>query len=256
MRRTYAGFPILRQERLEIHDLLLEAVRRIAGERQLVPDHAGGGIERFHRQPRRVRVGEIGEHQHRRGMLEEAVGHFLQRQPHVLEADFLADHVERHVREAVVHRAHHAREHGAVADAGVEDAHCRRARMQMRKLLGDAVRHLPLFAAGVDEQQIFLPVVEEAEIALRVRLARTMRGRGGGRRHAERVNLRCGCSDYRSRMGSFNHDWTGPLWRMSSHESMDAIECVGGDAAAVAQPRGELAVIDGAPSERGLRESR
>ena len=87
-----------------------------------------------------------------------------------------------------MHRAHHAREHRAVADAGVEDADCRRARVQMRKLLGDAVRHLPLFAAGVDEQQIFLPVVEEAEIALRVRLARTMRGRGGGRRHAERVN--------------------------------------------------------------------
>jgi hypothetical protein len=43
---------------------------------------------------------------------------------------------------------------------------------------------------------------------------------------------------------------------MSSHESMDAIECVGGDAAAVAQPRSEFAVVDGAPSERGLSESR
>src|SRR6478752_832820 len=190
-------------------------------------------------------------------MLEEAVRHFLQGQPHVLEADFLADHVERHVREAVMHRAHHAGEYRAVAYTGIEDTNGRRARVQMRKLLGDAVRYFPLFAARIDEQQIFLPVVEEAEIALRVRLARTVSGRGGGRRHAERMNLRGSCCDYGSRFaGSFNHDWTGPLWRVSSHESMDAIERVGGDAAAVAQPRGELAVIDSAPSERGLREPR
>ena len=40
--------------------------------------------------------------------------------------------------------------------------------MDVHQLLGNAVRHLPLLAAGVDEEQIFLPVVEEAEIALRV----------------------------------------------------------------------------------------
>jgi len=34
------------------------------------------------------------------------------------------------------------------------------------------VRHHPLFAAGVDEQQILLPVVEEAEVARRVVAAR------------------------------------------------------------------------------------
>ena len=166
--RADAGFPVLRQERLQIDDLLLEAVRRIAVQRQLVPHQARRGIERFHRQPRRVGVGEIGQHQHRRRMLEEAIRHFLQRQPHVLEADLLADGVERHVREAVVHGAHHPHQHRAVADAGVEHAHRRRPRMDVHELFGDAVRHLPLLAAGVDEQQIFLPVVEEAEIALRV----------------------------------------------------------------------------------------
>ena len=129
----------------------------------------------FTAQPRRIGIGEVGQHQHRRRMLEEAVRHFLQRQPHVLEADFLADRVERHVREAVVHGAHHARQHRAVADAGVEHAHRRRTRMQMRKLFGDAVRHLPFLAAGIDEQQIFLPVVEEAEIALRIARLRRRR---------------------------------------------------------------------------------
>ena len=101
-------------------------------------------------------------------MLEEAVRHFLQRQPDIFETDFLADDVERHVREAVVHRAHHPHQHGAVADAGIEHAHRRRPRMQMGELFGDAVGDLPFLAAGIDEQQIFLPVVEEAEIALRV----------------------------------------------------------------------------------------
>ena len=67
-------------------------------------------------------------------MLEEAVGHLVEREPHVLEADLLADDVERHGREAVVHRAHHARQHGAVADAGIEDAHRRRARMDVGEL--------------------------------------------------------------------------------------------------------------------------
>ncbi len=33
------------------------------------------------------------------------------------------------------------------------------------------------------------------------------------------------------------------------HEAADAVERLGGDAAAVAQPRGELAVVDGAPAE-------
>ena len=33
------------------------------------------------------------------------------------------------------------------------------------------------------------------------------------------------------------------------HEGADAVERVGGDAPAVAQPRGELAVVDGAPAE-------
>src|SRR5271169_2261779 len=129
----------------------------------------------------------------------------------------------------------------------------------MRKLFGDAVRYFPLLAARVDEQQIFLPVVEEAEIALRV-AARLSRGRwrrarltGGG--------LRCKWlqrrSGGRSRFaGSFNHDWTWPLWRMSSHEAMDAIKCVGCDTAAVAQPRGKFAVIHGPASKRGLCEAR
>ena len=166
-------------------------MRRIAGERQLVPDHAGSGVERFHRQPGRVGIGEVGQHQHRRRMLEEAVRHFLQRQPHVLEADFLADHVERHVGEAVVHRAHHARQHRAVADAGVEHANRRRARMQVRKLFGDAVRHFPFFAAGIDEQQIFLPVVEEAEIALRIGAGLAPCAAGARRQlHAERLQRR------------------------------------------------------------------
>src|SRR5262249_18201010 len=39
------------------------------------------------------------------------------------------------------------------------------------------------------------------------------------------------------------------------HEAADAVERLGGDAAAVAQPRGELAVVDGAPAEGRFRKS-
>ena len=51
----------------------------------------------------------------------------------------------------------------------------------MRELFGDAVRDLPFLAAGIDEQQIFLPVVEEAEIALRI-AGLSRRGRAAERR--------------------------------------------------------------------------
>src|SRR5262249_54367067 len=39
------------------------------------------------------------------------------------------------------------------------------------------------------------------------------------------------------------------------HEAADAVERLGGDAAAVAQPRGELTVVDGAPAEGRFRKS-
>src|SRR5262249_14514767 len=38
------------------------------------------------------------------------------------------------------------------------------------------------------------------------------------------------------------------------HEAADAVERLGGDAAAAAQPRGELAVVDGAPAEGRFRK--
>ena len=41
---------------------------------------------------------------------------------------------------------------------------------------------------------------------------------------------------------------------MGGHEAVDAIKCVGGNPAAIAQPRGKLAVVDRAAAERRLRE--
>jgi hypothetical protein len=67
-----------------------------------------------------------------------------------------------------LHRAHHAQQHGAVANAGVEQSQRRGPRMDVVQLERNAVRHHPLFRTGVHEQQILLPVVEEAEVALRI----------------------------------------------------------------------------------------
>jgi len=41
-------------------------------------------------------------------MFAEPVGHLLQGETHIFEADLFADQVKRHVRKAVVHRPHHA----------------------------------------------------------------------------------------------------------------------------------------------------
>jgi len=244
--RAYAGFPVLSQEWLEIHNLLFKAMRGIADKRQFVPDEAGRGIHRFDMQPRCVRVSEVGEYQHRRRMFEEAVGHFLQCQPYVLEADLLADHIKRHMGEAVVHGAHHPREHGSVADARIEHAYRRRTRMNVSELFRNAVRDLPFLTAGIDEEQILLPIIEKAEVALRVVGRFTSFSRSNGRR----------CRGQGSRWAvfarSFNHDGTGPLRWVGGHKAVDAVKRVGGNAAPVAQPRGKFAVVDCAPAESRL----
>ena len=59
--RADAGFPVLHQKRLEIDDLLLEAMRGISGQRQFVPDQTRRRVERLDREPRRVGISEIGQ---------------------------------------------------------------------------------------------------------------------------------------------------------------------------------------------------
>src|SRR5262245_6180127 len=165
-------------------------------------------------------------------MLEEAIRHFLQGEPHVLEADLLAHQVERRGRKSVVHRAHDSQQYRAVADAGVEHAQRRRARMDIGEFQRNSAGDHPFFAAGADEEQVFLPVVEEAEIALRIALA-------GWR-------WRCG-RPWLAR--TLDDSGTRRRRPVILHEVADAVERLGGDAAAVTQPRGELAVVDGAAAE-------
>src|SRR6185312_16517628 len=81
-------------------------------------------------------------------------------------ADLLPRDVEWHGGEAVVHRAHGARQYRAVAHSGIEHAQRRRPRVDVRELHADALGDHPFLAAGRNEQQVFLAVVVEAEIAL------------------------------------------------------------------------------------------
>ena len=117
----------------------------------------------------------------------------------------------------------------------------------------DAVRHHPFLAAGIDKQQIFLAVVEEAEIALRALAGRGGARRGGGppgsRRHRRSGPVGARAFDHRAAEGRVRA-------AVRRHEGADAVERVGGDAAAVAQPAGELAVVDGAPAEGRLLQAR
>src|SRR5262249_24572659 len=71
--RADGRFTILTQERFKTDDLLLELVRRIAEQRQLTPNQARRRIDRFDCEPRSVGISELGQHQHRCRMFEEAV---------------------------------------------------------------------------------------------------------------------------------------------------------------------------------------
>src|SRR5258708_23558645 len=101
-------------------------------------------------------------------MFDEAVGHLVKREADIFQAELLADDIKWRGRKAVVHRAHHTRQYRAVADAGVEHTHRRRTWMNVGELEIDARCDLPFLRAGVHEQQIFLAVVGETKIALRV----------------------------------------------------------------------------------------
>ena len=175
-------------------------------------------------------------------MLEKPVRHLLQGEADVLETDLLADDVERRVRKAVMHGPHHPEQDRAVAHAGVEHPQRRRARVNIGELEPDPAGHHPLFAAGVDEQQVFLPVVEEAEVALWIALP----GRDRGRRSRNPRRPRRPIDD-RGTRGVRGH-------AVVVHEASDAVERLGRDPSAIAEPRGELAVIDGAAAEGGFRK--
>ena len=84
----------------------------------------------------------------------------------------------------------------------------------------------PLFAAGMDEQQVFLPVLEEAEIAAGIALLR---------RHFEAARRR------------------HPARRGGRDIGLDPVQRIDGDALALAQPVHQLAVIDGAAAEGRFR---
>ncbi len=128
-----------------------------------------------------------------------------------------------------MHRAHHPRQHGAVAAAGVEHPQRRRPRMDAGQFQRHPLGDHPLLAAGVDEQQIFLPVLEKAKIATRVALLQRHL-KSARRRHAARRGRR--------------------------DIGLDAIERIDGDALALAQPLHQLAVIDRPPPEGRFRHVR
>ena len=226
--------PVLGQKSLELADLLGKAVRGVARQRDVLPDQALRSGRRARRQPRRFGVIEIGDDEHGGGMFEQPVSHLLQHQPHVLVADLFGHDIERHGRKARMHRAHHPRQHGAVADAGIEDPQRRRRRLQIAELQRDAVADLGLLAAGRDEQQVFLPVVEEAKTR-----RRDVRRSGGAIDRPCRRQM----SILRWRRGR------AMLGEIGAH----LVERAGRDPRAVAQPRHQLAVIDDEAAESGFR---
>src|SRR5438128_1152662 len=107
--------------------------------------------------------------------------------------------------------------------------------MDVAELQAYAARHYVLLAAGVDEEEILLPVVEEAEVLFRRRLL------PGGSDRGRRAR-----ADQRQELG---RRIARPGEAMLGDELVDAVQRLGRDARAVAQPRHELPIVDRAPSE-------
>src|ERR1700730_412268 len=123
---------------------------------------------------------------------------------------------------AAMHRSQHSRQHGAVADAGVEQAQRWGPGMDAGKFQRHPFRDHPLFAASMDEQQVFLAVLEKPEIASGIAFfgwnLKTVRRRQPARRRGRDIGL-------------------------------DAVQRIDGDAFALAQAMHQLAVIDGAAAK-------
>src|SRR5690349_9612435 len=119
--------------------------------------------------------------------------------------------------------------------------------MDVGELQSDARSDFPFLGTGVDEQKIFLAIVEEAEIALRI-----VGGEAGCNRRRSRLdhgkNAR-GC-----RLKQYAPPRRCPL-DVTGHEGTNALKRVGGDAAAIAQPACQFAVIHGAAAESGFGEA-
>jgi len=67
-----------------------------------------------------------------------------------------------------VHLANDTRENRTVANTRVEEANRGLLRFDQVQFACNALGHHPLFRAGVDEQQIVLPVVIKAKILSRI----------------------------------------------------------------------------------------
>jgi hypothetical protein len=182
----------------------------------------------------------VGNDEHGGGMLEKAVRHLVERETDILQADLLADDVEGDGGELLVHLPHDAGEHRAIAHAGIEQAQRGRLRRQVGQFQPDAPRYDLLLRAGVDEQQILLPVVEEAEV-----LFLGCSSSGGLGRSGKRV----GRTDEGLQLGRRGRGDEAA----GSHERLQPLQRLGGDPGTVAQPRDELAVVDRPAPERALR---
>ena len=166
-------------------------------------------------------------------MLEEPVGHLLERQPHVLEADLLADDVERHRGKAVVHRAHHARR-----------ARCRRRRRRRRcePPAGAAVCSPSSIATRCATTAFSEQVLTNSRYFWRLSKKRKLRCSGTW------MPAPVPALHGRSALGGATDEQRPPA-RIGGDVRAHALECRRRDASAFAQAVDEFAVVDGQPPE-------
>ena len=165
-------------------------------------------------------------------MLHEPVRQLLERQAHILETDFLADDIERHGRESLMHLPHHAGQYRSITHAGIKQPQRRGLRMNVPQFQPNAPCHHAFLSTGVHEQQIFLAIVKKTEIA--PRLGWRLRLQGGRGRVFR-------WSDQRHQFG---RRMIGQLGTPARHITVHTLQCLRRDASAIAQSRHEFAVVD------------
>ncbi len=161
--RARLRLPAVGERGCEFLDLTRVLVGGRPGQRNFLPVERRRIVHVARHEPGRLGVVEVGDDHHGGRMLDEPVRHLLQAEAHVLEADLLGDDEQRYVAVQPMRRAHQTPQYGAVAHAGVEDAQRRRRRTHVDQFVGGAPGDRRFLVAGVNERQVFLAVVVEAE---------------------------------------------------------------------------------------------
>ncbi len=251
-------FPAFGKHVMQAFELFAVVVGMTAFQFHFAPVHGVGREHVAGHELRCLGVIEIGQYEDGGRVFAEAVDHLVEADTHILHADFLGHDEVGHGRMLVVQVTHGIGQHGGIAHAGIEQAQGRRAGLDVLELLGDALGDGGFFVTGVDERQVVLPVVVEAERRVVFLVAGCRCGSG----FAGLGLALDGFGFFDCFLGGFGCGHVAPLVIFNDansvfivlqcQEILDPVDGPERDALAIAQAVDQFAVVDHSQAERGL----